>query len=139
MTQKKTEKEWRNQLTPEQYRVCREKGTEPPFSGKYLNHSDIGIYACTACKAPLFRSDAKFESGCGWPSYWAPLNDNAICYREDSSLGMNRTEIMCARCGSHLGHVFPDGPQPTGQRYCVNSVSLAFSDTDEASDDGSGD
>ena len=123
---KKTEAEWRALLTPEQFRICREKGTEAPFSGEYLNHSATGVYACTGCKTPLFRSDAKFESGCGWPSYWAPLTNDAILCREDNSLGMRRTEIMCACCESHLGHVFPDGPPPTGLRYCVNSVSLVF-------------
>ena len=124
----KTAAEWQQQLTPEQYRVCREKGTEAPFSGELLNNTGIGTYGCVCCKAPLFRSDAKFESGCGWPSYWKALSDDAVIYQDDMSLGMNRTEILCANCGSHLGHVFPDGPQPTGLRYCVNSVSLTFDD-----------
>ena len=128
MTKKvtRTEEQWRERLTPEQYRVCRESGTEAPFSGEFLNHKELGIYHCTACSAPLFTSDAKFESGCGWPSYWAPVSKEAIIYREDVSLGMTRTEILCASCESHLGHVFPDGPEPTGLRYCVNSVSLGF-------------
>ncbi|MTI12578.1 peptide-methionine (R)-S-oxide reductase MsrB [Sansalvadorimonas verongulae] len=122
----RTDEQWREILTPEQYHVCRESGTEAPFSGEFLNHQEIGTYHCTGCSAPLFQSDAKFESGCGWPSYWAPVSKEAILYREDVSSGMVRTEILCARCESHLGHVFPDGPEPTGLRYCVNSVSLGF-------------
>ncbi|WP_281645243.1 peptide-methionine (R)-S-oxide reductase MsrB [Parendozoicomonas sp. Alg238-R29] len=125
----KTESAWREQLTPEQFHVCREKGTERPFTGEYLNHKETGLYVCTACSSPLFRSDAKFESGCGWPSYWAPVSKDAIVYIEDNSLGMTRTEILCACCESHLGHVFPDGPEPTGLRYCVNSVSLGFNES----------
>ncbi len=123
---KRSEQEWREVLTPKQYRVCREKGTEAPFSGEYLDHKAIGVYHCTCCRSPLFVSDAKFESGCGWPSFWAPVSKQAIEYREDLSLGMERTEILCANCDAHLGHVFPDGPQPTGLRFCVNSVSLGF-------------
>ncbi|CAM3676454.1 peptide-methionine (R)-S-oxide reductase MsrB [Parendozoicomonas haliclonae] len=122
----RTDDEWRQKLTPEQYHVCREGGTERPFSGEYVDHKDAGLYGCTGCLRPLFRSDAKFDSGCGWPSYWQPVDDAAILYREDNSLGMSRTEILCAHCECHLGHVFPDGPPPTGLRYCVNSVSLNF-------------
>ncbi|MCL6271034.1 peptide-methionine (R)-S-oxide reductase MsrB [Sansalvadorimonas sp. 2012CJ34-2] len=125
---RRSDQEWQKLLTPEQYRVCREKGTEPPYSGKYLDHKEVGTYHCTCCQSPLFISDAKFESGCGWPSFWAPYSKGSIVYEEDRSLGMARTEIMCASCGAHLGHVFPDGPQPSGLRYCVNSVSLGFSD-----------
>ncbi len=127
----RTEAEWREKLTPEQYRVCREQGTEAPYSGEYLNNKDVGVYGCTGCGEPLFLSDAKFDSGCGWPSYWAPISKEAVQYREDNTLGMQRTEIICAHCECHLGHVFPDGPPPTGLRYCVNSVSVDFQLADE--------
>lgn len=118
--------DWKQKLTDEQYRVTRDHGTEPPFSGKYNHHDGTGVYHCVCCDAPLFRSTEKYDSGSGWPSFWEPVSDNAIKSIEDSSLGMTRVEVRCVRCDAHLGHVFPDGPQPTGQRYCINSVSLNF-------------
>jgi peptide-methionine (R)-S-oxide reductase len=124
----KTEEEWRKELTPEQYAILRKKGTEPAFSGAlYRNHAD-GMYHCAACGAELFKSDTKFESGSGWPSFFLPADQSAIETHEDSSYGMRRVEVTCARCGGHLGHVFPDGPKPTGLRYCINSASLKFED-----------
>lgn len=118
--------EWKEKLTSEQYRVLREKGTELPFSGALLNNKDEGVYRCAACKTPLFSSKTKFDSGSGWPSFWDAVDDSKIRLVADDSHGMHRTEVQCATCGGHLGHLFDDGPGPTGQRYCINSVSLDF-------------
>jgi peptide-methionine (R)-S-oxide reductase len=122
----KTDAEWRAELTPEQYEVLRQKGTERAFTGKFVNNHDDGTYRCAACGAVLFTSDAKFESGTGWPSFTEPAVAVAVVLHEDRSYGMVRTEVTCRRCGGHLGHVFDDGPGPAGQRYCMNSVSLEF-------------
>ena len=120
----KTDAEWREILTAEQYQVCRQKGTERAFTGKYDRCKDRGTYICQCCGNPLFSSDTKFDSGTGWPSFYAPINPEAVDEEEDNSFFMRRTEVLCARCDSHIGHVFPDGPAPTGLRYCMNSVSL---------------
>jgi peptide-methionine (R)-S-oxide reductase len=122
----KTEDEWREQLTPEQYEVLRLKGTERAFTGKYVNNKDDGTYTCAACGTELFSSGTKFESGTGWPSFTEPMNTENVELHEDRSHGMVRTEVTCKACGGHLGHVFPDGPGPGGQRYCINSCSLDF-------------
>ena len=122
----KTDEEWKKVLSPQQYQVLREKGTERPFTGKYYLHTEKGIYVCAACGAELFRSDTKFDAGCGWPSFSDVVDSSKVVYTKDKSLGMIRTEITCARCGGHLGHVFDDGPTPTHLRYCINSVSIDF-------------
>lgn len=122
----RTEEEWRKTLTEAEYHILREAGTEPSFSGQYHDHKAEGQYLCAGCGQPLFDSESKFQSGTGWPSFWAPVDDESVVTRPDTSLFRTRTEVLCSRCGGHLGHVFDDGPEPTGKRYCINSLALDF-------------
>jgi peptide-methionine (R)-S-oxide reductase len=124
---KMTEEDWKEKLSPEEYYILREKGTERAFTGKYWDHKEKGVYHCKACDEPLFLSDTKYDSGCGWPSFFQPAEESKITESMDKSHGMYRTEVTCSNCGGHLGHVFTDGPQPTGLRYCINSASIDFS------------
>ena len=135
---KKTDAEWKAELTPEQYRVARLKGTERPFSGEYNDSKAEGTYVCVCCGQSLFTSDTKFDSGTGWPSFYAPIDEDAVATEADHSLLMSRTEVLCSKCDAHLGHVFPDGPEPTGQRFCMNSASLDLMPKD-GNQDKSGD
>ncbi|MCW8335375.1 peptide-methionine (R)-S-oxide reductase MsrB [Vibrio sp. SCSIO 43135] len=130
----KSDEHWREQLSEQEYHVCRQQGTEAPFTGKLLHNKETGEYHCTCCQTPLFSSVNKYDSGCGWPSFDAPINDKAIRYLDDLSHGMKRVEIRCSTCDSHLGHVFPDGPKTTGERFCVNSVSLIFNKNEKSGD-----
>ncbi|UCE73219.1 MAG: peptide-methionine (R)-S-oxide reductase MsrB [Methanomassiliicoccales archaeon] len=126
---KKVEKsrdEWKESLSPEEFHILREKGTEPAFTGKYMDNKKKGLYLCAGCQNKLFSSDTKFDSGSGWPSFWESISDENIEMKEDNSLGMQRIEVLCARCGGHLGHVFDDGPNPTGKRFCINSAAMLF-------------
>ena len=131
----KSEQEWREQLTEEQYRITRQKGTERPFTGEYVHNKETGVYLCVACGNTLFNSETKYDSGSGWPSFYAPIDPEKVETHPDFSLGMRRVEIVCSRCGSHLGHVFEDGPRPTGLRYCVNSTSLNFEQAGKPEED----
>lgn len=130
----KSDDQWREDLTPEQYHVCRQKGTEPAFTGQYHDSKESGTYRCVCCGEPLFSSETKFDSGTGWPSFYQPASKEAVETEVDGSYGMRRTEVMCVSCGAHLGHVFPDGPRPTGLRYCINSASLSLEKAEKAKD-----
>ncbi|MAI79700.1 MAG: peptide-methionine (R)-S-oxide reductase [Deltaproteobacteria bacterium] len=129
---KKTNEEWKKVLSAEQYAVTREAGTEPPFTGEYCSNKQAGVYRCICCGANLFSSETKYESHSGWPSYWKPVGESAVAEHTDQSHGMVRTEVTCSTCDAHLGHVFPDGPKPTGLRYCINSLSLDFKEGEES-------
>ncbi len=126
-----SEKEWKLKLSPEQYKVLRQCGTEPPFSGKYVNHKEDGTYVCAGCGNELFASDTKYDSRSGWPAFWNKVSEDSVDIKEDRSLGMKRIEVLCKKCGGHLGHVFEDGPEPTGLRYCINSAALDFKEKNE--------
>ena len=130
----KSRDEWKSELTPEQFEICINKGTEPPFSGKYCYIKEKGTYKCVCCGEELFKSDTKFDSGSGWPSFWQPISDEKIEYVSDNSFGMTRTEVNCMKCGAHLGHVFDDGPKPTNLRYCINSISLDLSKNEKTNE-----